>query len=209
MKLNKSLLVSTLVASSVLLAACNEKNKVETKPSEPALTTEQTTKQEQVATEQPAVQEKVATETAEQVAEQERLNQFNNAVEIKLIGRQIGKTEQGEDAISFAYTVKNKGNKAIKELQWFNIVALNTTIVDVVAIPAVFEKPLAPQESGEMALTKLAKNYSEDIRADMLKPETNLQFSQTIAGKIVFEDGTELVITTADDVIKSLQQITK
>lgn len=40
MKLNKSLLVGTLVASTVLLAACNEKNKAETTPTEPVTVAE-------------------------------------------------------------------------------------------------------------------------------------------------------------------------
>lgn len=209
MKFNKSLLVSTLVASSVLLAACNEKNKAETKPSEPAVAAEQTAKQEQVATEQPAVQDKVATETAEQVAEQERLNLFNNAISIKLTGRQISKNEQGEDIFSFSYDIQNKSNKAIKEVQWFNLVILDSTIVDVLDVPAVFEKHLAAQEAGEIVLSKLAKNYSENVRDRMLKQDANLQFSPTIAGKIVFEDGSQVVVTTIEDIAKHLQQISK
>lgn len=40
MKLNKSLLVGTLVASTVLLAACNEKNKAETTSTEPVTVAE-------------------------------------------------------------------------------------------------------------------------------------------------------------------------
>ncbi|WP_249962013.1 hypothetical protein [Histophilus somni] len=216
MKLNNSLLVSTLVASTVLLAACNEKNKAETTPTEP-VTVAETQPQAQEKTEtisvettaventQPEAQEKVVSEKND-TAEQEILNQFNNTVTIQLVGYQSEKIE-GEDTLSFIYNVKNKGDKAIKELQWYNLVFFNSTLVEPLSIAYSFEDTLAPEGEGEIKLTKLAKTYAEEIRADILKPETKLQFSPIIAGKIIFADGTQLVVTTDEELTQSLQQI--
>uniref|UniRef100_Q0I3S9 Lipoprotein n=1 Tax=Histophilus somni (strain 129Pt) TaxID=205914 RepID=Q0I3S9_HISS1 len=216
MKLNNSLLVSTLVASTVLLAACNEKNKAETTPTEP-VTVAETQPQAQEKTEtisvettaventQPEAQEKVVSEKND-TAEQEILNQFNNTVTIQLVGYQSEKIE-GEDTLSFVYNVKNKGDKAIKELQWYNLVFFNSTLVEPLSIAYSFEDTLAPEGEGEIKLTKLAKTYAEEIRADILKPETKLQFSPIIAGKIIFADGTQLVVTTDEELTQSLQQI--
>nr|AAB21600.1 LppA [Histophilus somni] len=244
MKLNKSLLVGTLVASTVLLAACNEKNKAETTPTEPVTVAEtqaqpdvqgktettssestaientqsdaqektETTSVETTSTEptaagntQPESQEKVVSEKSETVV-QEILNQFNNTVTIQLVGYQSEKIE-GEDTLSFVYNVKNKGDKAIKELQWYNLVFFNSTLVEPLSIAYSFEDTLAPEGEGEIKLTKLAKTYAEEIRADILKPEANLQFSPIIAGRIIFEDGTQLVVTTDEELTQSLQQI--
>ncbi|ACA31980.1 conserved hypothetical protein [Histophilus somni 2336] len=218
MKLNKSLLVGTLVASTVLLAACNEKNKAETTPTEPVTVAEtqaqpdvqgktETTSSESTAVEntQPESQEKVVSEKSE-TAEQEILNQFNNTVTIQLVGYQSEKIE-GEDTLSFVYNVKNKGDKAIKELQWYNLIFFDSTLVEPLSIAYSFEDTLAPEGEGEIKLTKLAKTYAEEIRADILKPEANLQFSPIIAGRIIFEDGTQLVVTTDEELTQSLQQI--
>lgn len=82
--------------------------------------------------------------------------------------------------LSFVYNVKNKGDKAIKkELQWYNLVSFNFDYGEPLSIAYSFEDTLAPKGEGEIKLTKLAKNYAEEIRADMLKPEAdNLNLAQ-------------------------------
>lgn len=141
-----------------------------------------------------------------ETAEQEILNQFNNTVTIQLVGYQSEKIE-GEDTLSFVYNVKNKGDKAIKELQWYNLVFFNSTLVEPSFNSLFFWGYACSKRRGEIKLTKLAKTYAEEIRADILKPEANLQFSPIIAGRIIFEDGTQLVVTTDEELTQSLQQI--
>ncbi|STO53508.1 putative lipoprotein [Canicola haemoglobinophilus] len=251
MKLNKSLLITTLVTSGMLLVACNEKNKTEATQAETKAETTQPVAQEtakanaeqtqpttqekteasteqaqpttqektEASTEQtqPTTQEKTEasteqaqptthTETDASVIEQKALDQFNKAVAIVLTGYRIDKDTQNQDTLSFIYQVTNKSNKAIKEVQWFNLFLVDSKIVDVLDIPVVFEKTLAAEKTEEVTLTKLANTYPENIKDSILNKKADFKFTPTIAGKIVFEDGTELIVTKFEDITNSLQK---
>ncbi|QLB12626.1 hypothetical protein EV697_101301 [Bisgaardia hudsonensis] len=177
MKLTKTILSTTLIACATLLTACYDKD---------------SQKQQNLPVQSQGVKDQA-------------LQLFNMTVRILPEQRFIGKDEKGNDFVSFAYTLENISNKAIKEIQWFNILTAESTIIDITNVPAVFEKTLQANSSEKITLTKLAIHYPENVRKLILNPKTELK-SKTLAGKIIFADDSKLVITTPEDIEKAFSK---
>ncbi|PJG82588.1 hypothetical protein [Caviibacterium pharyngocola] len=187
MKFKKSLILTTVAVSSALfLTACNDK---QSKPQAPAAQQQQ----------QNAPTDK---------AQQESLNRFNSAVRIVPTERNIGKDKDGKDVVSFTYRVENLGDKPIKEIQWFSLAGVDMAIIDISNIPVIFEKPLEPKKTENVFLTKNIDMVSETSRPIFLDPKSNIEM-KTLAGKLVFADGSEILVTSQEDLVEYLKKIAK
>lgn len=205
MTLKKStLLVGGVILSSMLLVACNDK---ETK-SENADKVEQpkTEQVSEVKKEQPAPQQTET--TAAQTEVDQNLVNFNNTIKIIPDTRHIGTNQEDVEVNAFVYKVENLSDKAIKEVVWFNATTLDNAIIDISIIPAVFENTLAPKGTDTVTLTKALSEFLEPYRPALRDPKANIQV-KTIAGKIVFADNSEILVTTSEELEQYLQQAQK
>ncbi|MFD0965877.1 hypothetical protein ACFQ02_03285 [Seminibacterium arietis] len=182
MKLKKSLFIGSIAASAMLLTACDFQKTANNQP----------------------VAEQSKSASAETVA----LNQFNSAVKIVPTMRNLTKDKNGKDAFSLIFKIENISDKAISEIQWFSVAGVDSGIIDISNIPAVFEKPLAAKSTETVTLTKSIESLAETSRPFFMDPKANINV-KVLAGKIVFEDKSVIVVTTADDLVKYLNNTTK
>lgn len=182
MKFNKTFLTATLLASSIALVGCNEKDN-----QAPA---KQETAQQQ--------------ETQNTMNNDQALNQFNESVQIIPQAYTLNKTEDGKDVLSYNFNVVNRGEKEIKAVKWFSVVSLNNHLVDIFNVPASLQNPLPANHQVSVTYNQPLDNYQPAVREALLTSEDLKLNLTTIAGQLQFGDDEQIVVTTEDKLQEEL-----
>lgn len=162
MKFNKTLLTTAILASSLVLTACNEK-KAETKAPEKAKT-------EQVAKQAPAKAEqtKNKAETITKITPTP-IALYNASLQVKPVSIDLGKDKNNVAMIQYKYKVTNVGLIPILAAQWANQMVYKNKLIDIQLIDLPFKNGLAPKASIDLTFTKALSDYPENIRAEITK----------------------------------------
>lgn len=182
MKFKKTALVTSVLAATLVLTACNDK---ETK-TEPAKST--TEKAQPVA--------KKAPELAN--IQESLLKQFQQAVEVKTSKIDFAKDKAGTPFVVFHYAFKNIGNEPLAAVQWFAVVKSGDKYIDVQPISLRFEQPYPAQnEPLDVMFNRKLDAYSADlqkaIQADPKKVKLDVLI---VAGNAIYPNGTGVIVNT-------------
>lgn len=180
MTFNKSLLFAGVIAASVALTACNDK---ESKPAE-----------SQPQTTQPAARaQPQARQTQVEAALLQASTEFHKVAKVS-----ITNLAAPDDAKSFSvtYAIENLSDKAISSLQWLTVYKADNKPFYVANIPALqFNNTIAPKATETVTLNTSEEAILNQIRPYM-KPNANIQFD--IIGVMVdFADGSHVGLQPA------------
>ena len=176
MKFNKSFLFASIIAASIVLTACNDK---EEKVAEKPAATE-TTQPAQQAVQQPQVK------TDDLVAQA-------NAEFLKVANVKVTNVSVTNDLKSFSitYEIKNLTDKAILNIQWLTIYKENNQPFYVANLPALqFGKTIAPKSSETVTLSTTEEAVLSQIRPH-LQQGKNIQVD-IIGTSVHFADGSKV-----------------
>ena len=191
MKFNKSFLFASIIAASIALTACNDKEeKVAEKPAattevtQPAQQSVQQAKQVQQTTQQAVQQPQVKTDDLVTQA---------NAEFLKVANVKVTNVSVTNDLKSFSitYEVKNLSDRAILDVQWLTIYKENNQPFYVANLPALqFGKTIAPKASETVTLSTTEETVLSQIRPH-LQQGKNIQVD-IIGTSVHFADGSKV-----------------
>ena len=191
MKFNKSFLFASIIAASIALTACNDKEeKVAEKPAattevtQPAQQSVQQAKQVQQTTQQAVQQPQVKTDDLVTQA---------NAEFLKVANVKVTNVSVTNDLKSFSitYEVKNLSDRAILDVQWLTIYKENNQPFYVANLPALqFGKTIAPKASETVTLSTTEEAVLSQIRPH-LQQGKNIQVD-IIGTSVHFADGSKI-----------------
>lgn len=174
MKFKKSFLFGAMMAASLVLAACNDKEKAP----EP-----QKTNVEAPANPEQAQINQAIIETAKR---------FQEAVNIGVTN--VNLSEDGK-TYSISYSINNLTDKPISTLQWATIYKDEGKAFYAANIPAIgFKKTIAPQGVENITLSSEEENVLSQMR-EHLKPGANIQI-EIIGTLVQFADGSVISVET-------------
>lgn len=179
MTFNKAYLFATLIVSSIILTACNEKNPPKDNLSQ---------------TVQPA-SEQTGNELSQQLKVDEPVNQaaleFQKVVNVAVTNISVPEEEK---SFAITYEITNLTEKAISSLQWITIYKADGKAFYVANIPALqFQKTIAPKATETITLSTTEDAVLEQIRPYM-KPGANIQV-ELIGTMVNFKDGSTVGLT--------------
>ena len=177
MKFNKSFLFASIIAASIVLTACNDKE--EKVAEKPAATTE-VTQPAQQAVQQP------------QVKTDDLVTQAN-AEFLKVANVKVTNVYVTDDLKSFSitYEITNLSDKAILEAQWLTVYKENNQPFYVANLPALqFGKTIAPKASETVTLSTTEEAVLSQIRPH-LQQGKNIQVD-IIGTSVHFADGSKV-----------------
>ena len=178
MKLNKSFLFGTMLAASLVLTACNDKEKA----TEPQKTTTTEAQAVQTSPEQEKINQAII----------ETTKRFQEAVKINVTN--VNLSEDGK-SYSISYSIKNLTDKAISSLQWATVYKDSGKAFYVANIPAIaFKNSIAPQGVENIKLSSEEENVLAQMRAH-LKEGANIQL-EIIGTLVQFTDGSTISLET-------------
>lgn len=174
MKFKKSLLLSAMMAASLVLTACDDKEKA-AEPQKTAVEASSNQNQDQEKINQAII------ETAKR---------FQEAVNIGVTN--VNLSEDGK-SYSISYSINNLTDKAISSLQWATVYKDEGKAFYAANIPAIaFKNTIAPQGVENITLSSEEENVLSQMRAH-LKPGANIQI-EIIGTLVQFADGSVISI---------------
>lgn len=190
MKFNKSFLFASIVAGSVALTACNDK---EEKVAEKTATTETVQPAQQVVPQPQQVQQ-----TMQQVVQQPQVKTDDlvtqaNAEFQKVANVKVTNVSVTNDLKSFSitYEITNLSDKAILEAQWLTVYKENNQPFYVANLPALqFGKTIAPKANETVTLSTTEEAVLSQIRPH-LQQGKNIQVD-IIGTSVHFADGSKV-----------------
>ena len=190
MKFNKSFLFASIIAASITLTACNDKEeKVAEKPAsteviQPAQQSVQQAKQVQQTTQQAVQQPQVKTDDLVTQANAE----FQKVANVKVTNVSVTNDLK---SFSITYEITNLSNKAILEAQWLTVYKENNQAFYVANLPALqFGKTIAPKASETVTLSTTEGAVLSQIRPH-LQQGKNIQVD-IIGTSVHFADGSKV-----------------
>lgn len=191
MKFNKSFLFASIIAASIALTACNDKEeKVAEKPAattevtQPAQQSVQQAKQVQQTTQQAVQQTQVKTDDLVTQANAE----FQKVANVKVTNVSVTNDLK---SFSITYEVKNLSDRAILDVQWLTIYKENNQPFYVANLPALqFGKTIAPKASETVTLSTTEETVLSQIRPH-LQQGKNIQVD-IIGTSVHFADGSKV-----------------
>lgn len=190
MKFNKSFLFASIIAASITLTACNDKEeKVAEKPAsteviQPAQQSVQQAKQVQQTTQQAVQQPQVKTDDLVTQANAE----FQKVANVKVTNVSVTNDLK---SFSITYEITNLSNKAILEAQWLTVYKENNQPFYVANLPALqFGKTIAPKASETVTLSTTEGAVLSQIRPH-LQQGKNIQVD-IIGTSVHFADGSKV-----------------
>ena len=191
MKFNKSFLFASIIAASIALTACNDKEeKVAEKPAattevtQPAQQSVQQAKQVQQTTQQAVQQTQVKTDDLVTQANAE----FQKVANVKVTNVSVTNDLK---SFSITYEIKNLTDKAILNIQWLTIYKENNQPFYVANLPALqFGKTIAPKASETVTLSTTEEAVLSQIRPH-LQQGKNIQVD-IIGTSVHFADGSKI-----------------
>ena len=191
MKFNKSFLFASIIAASIALTACNDKEeKVAEKPAattevtQPAQQSVQQAKQVQQTTQQAVQQTQVKTDDLVTQANAE----FQKVANVKVTNVSVTNDLK---SFSITYEVKNLSDRAILDVQWLTIYKENNQPFYVANLPALqFGKTIAPKASEKVTLSTTEEAVLSQIRPH-LQQGKNIQVD-IIGTSVHFADGSKV-----------------
>ena len=191
MKFNKSFLFASIIAASIALTACNDKEeKVAEKPAattevtQPAQQSVQQAKQVQQTTQQAVQQTQVKTDDLVTQANAE----FQKVANVKVTNVSVTNDLK---SFSITYEVKNLSDRAILDVQWLTIYKENNQPFYVANLPALqFGKTIAPKASETVTLSTTEEAVLSQIRPH-LQQGKNIQVD-IIGTSVHFADGSKV-----------------
>ena len=190
MKFNKSFLFASIIAGSIALTACNDKEeKVAEKPAateviQPAQQSVQQAKQVQQTTQQAVQQPQVKTDDLVTQANAE----FQKVANVKVTNVSVTNDLK---SFSITYEITNLSNKAILEAQWLTVYKENNQPFYVANLPALqFGKTIAPKASETVTLSTTEEAVLSQIRPH-LQQGKNIQVD-IIGTSVHFADGSKV-----------------
>ena len=190
MKFNKSFLFASIIAGSIVLTACNDKEeKVAEKPAateviQPAQQSVQQAKQVQQTTQQAVQQPQVKTDDLVTQANAE----FQKVANVKVTNVSVTNDLK---SFSITYEMTNLSNKAILEAQWLTVYKENNQPFYVANLPALqFGKTIAPKASETVTLSTTEEAVLSQIRPH-LQQGKNIQVD-IIGTSVHFADGSKV-----------------
>ena len=190
MKFNKSFLFTSIIASSIALTACNDK---EEKIAEKTATTETVQPAQQVVPQPQQVQH-----TTQQVVQQPQVktddlvtqanSEFQKVANVKVTNVSVTNDLK---SFSITYEITNLSDKAILEAQWLTVYKENNQPFYVANLPALqFGKTIAPKASETVTLSTTEEAVLSQIRPH-LQQGKNIQVD-TIGTSVHFADGSKI-----------------
>lgn len=178
MKFNKSFLFAAVMAGSVVLTACNDKE------SKPAESQPQTTQPAPAALAEPAQPQQAPMDPAlEQAAKA-----FQQVVKVDITNVNI---PEDMKSLGVTYAINNLSDKAISSLQWLTVYKSDNRPFYVANLPGLqFEKTIAPKATESVTLTTSEEAVLSQIRP-YIKPGANIQID-TIGLMVNFADGSHV-----------------
>ncbi|WP_118809087.1 hypothetical protein [Haemophilus haemolyticus] len=190
MKFNKSFLFATIIASSIALTACNDKE-----PKQAEKTAVKTT-QPAVEKAQPATETTQSATTQSEQQAQIKIDELvaqANAEFQKVANIKVTNVSVTDDLKSFSitYEIINLSDKAISEAQWLTIYKENNQPFYVANLPALqFGKTIAPKASETVTLSTTEEAVLSQIRPH-LQQGKNIQVD-IIGTSVHFADGSKV-----------------
>ncbi|WP_118790780.1 hypothetical protein [Haemophilus haemolyticus] len=190
MKFNKSFLFATIIASSIALTACNDKE-----PKQAEKTAVKTT-QPAVEKAQPATETTQSATTQSEQQAQIKIDELvaqANAEFQKVANIKVTNVSVTDDLKSFSitYEIINLSDKAISEAQWLTIYKENNQPFYVANLPALqFGKTIAPKASETVTLSTTEEAVLSQIRPH-LQQGKNIQVD-IIGTSVHFSDGSKV-----------------
>ena len=183
MKFNKSFLFASIIASSIALTACNDKEeKVAEKPA--ATETTQPAQQAVQPAQQAVQQPQVKTDDLVTQANAE----FQKVANVKVTNVSV---TDNLKSFSITYEITNLSDKAILEAQWLTVYKENNQPFYVVNLPALqFGKTIAPKASETVTLSTTEEAVLSQIRPH-LQQGKNIQVD-IIGTSVHFADGSKV-----------------
>ena len=168
MKFNKSFLFASIIAGSIALTACNDK-------------------EEKVA-EKPAATE--TTQTAQQAVQQPQVKTDDLVTQANVKVTNVSVTDDLK-SFSITYEITNLSDKAILEAQWLTVYKENNQPFYVANLPALqFGKTIAPKASETVTLSTTEEAVLSQIRPH-LQQGKNIQVD-IIGTSVHFADGSKI-----------------
>lgn len=182
MKLKRTALVTSVLAATLALTACNDK---ETKSEPTKSTTEQA---------QPAANKVLKLANIQEGL----LKQFQQAVEVKTSKIDFAKDKAGTPFVVYHYDFKNIGNEPLAAVQWFAVVKSGDKYIDIQPISLRFEQPYPAQDKAlDVMFNRKLEAYSADlqkaIQADPKKVKLDVLI---VAGNVMYPNGTGVIVNT-------------
>ena len=190
MKFNKSFLFATIIASSIALTACNDKE-----PKQAEKTAVKTT-QPAVEKAQPATETTQSATTQSEQQAQIKIDELvaqANAEFQKVANIKVTNVSVTDDLKSFSitYEIINLSDKAISEAQWLTIYKENNQPFYVANLPALqFGKTIAPKATETVTLSTTEEAVLSQIRPH-LQQGKNIQVD-IIGTSVHFSDGSKV-----------------
>ena len=183
MKFNKSFLFASIIASSIALTACNDKEeKVAEKPT--ATETTQPAQQAVQPAQQAVQQPQVKTDDLVTQANAE----FQKVANVKVTNVSV---TDNLKSFSITYEITNLSDKAILEAQWLTVYKENNQPFYVANLPALqFGKTIAPKASETVTLSTTEEAVLSQIRPH-LQQGKNIQVD-IIGTSVHFADGSKV-----------------
>ncbi|WP_114890937.1 hypothetical protein [Haemophilus haemolyticus] len=192
MKFNKSFLFASIIAASIALTACNDKEeKVAEKPA--AATTEVTQPAQQAVQQAKQVQQTMQQTVQQPQVKTDDLVTQANAEFLKVANVKVTNVSVTNDLKSFSitYEVKNLSDRAILDVQWLTIYKENNQPFYVANLPALqFGKTIAPKASETVTLSTTEETVLSQIRPH-LQQGKNIQVD-IIGTSVHFADGSKV-----------------
>ncbi|WP_118813093.1 hypothetical protein [Haemophilus haemolyticus] len=191
MKFNKSFLFASIIAASIALTACNDKE--EKVAEKPAATTEVTQPAQQAVQQAKQVQQTMQQTVQQPQVKTDDLVTQANAEFLKVANVKVTNVSVTNDLKSFSitYEVKNLSDRAILDVQWLTIYKENNQPFYVANLPALqFGKTIAPKASETVTLSTTEEAVLSQIRPH-LKQGKNIQVD-IIGTSVHFADGSKV-----------------
>lgn len=191
MKFNKSFLFASIIAASIALTACNDKE--EKVAEKPAATTEVTHPAQRAVQQAKQVQQTMQQAVQQPQVKTDDLVTQANAEFLKVANVKVTNVSVTNDLKSFSitYEVKNLSDKAILDVQWLTVYKENNQPFYVANLPALqFGKTIAPKSSETVTLSTTEEAVLSQIRPH-LQQGKNIQVD-IIGTSVHFADGSKV-----------------
>lgn len=190
MKFNKSFLFATIIASSITLTACNDKEQKQAE--KPAVETTQPAVEKAQPTTEAAQPATTQSEQQVQIKIDELVAQANEEFQ-KVANIKVTNVSVTDDLKSFSitYEITNLSDKAISEAQWLTIYKENNQPFYIANLPALqFGKTIAPKANEVVTLSTNEEAVLSQIRPH-LQQGKSIQVD-IIGTSIHFADGSQI-----------------
>ncbi|TDN41376.1 hypothetical protein [Haemophilus haemolyticus] len=191
MKFNKSFLFTSIIAASVALTACNDKE--EKVAEKPVATTEVIQPAQQAVQQAKQVQQTMQQAVQQPQVKTDDLVTQANAEFLKVANVKVTNVSVTNDLKSFSitYEITNLSDKAILEAQWLTVYKENNQPFYVANLPALqFGKTIAPKASETVTLSTTEEAVLSQIRPH-LQQGKNIQVD-IIGTSVHFADGSKI-----------------